>query len=472
MHLQRAGLRARRALIVLLALGLAMLPAACSETAPNRVPATSPGAAPTTIPAPTPSTDTAEAASPDFDGDGKADLAYTHEKFGGVSIRYGTGKVVDINPAALAGGPARVDGSLLAHDLNGDGYADLLFEVRPSDDMTYRIHVLFGSATGLRVAAAKSFPLPAGRVLTLSAAVVSAPVPRLVLGLRTGITAESAQIAVYDLGTDGLPAGEPTVLSPGTGRVPLSAGYNFGYNLATWQNHLFVGASTAIVDGVDSGGVLAVDFGTAGVTSTAFITKDTDGVPGTPGSLDYFGGSLAARDGYLAVGSPNDSSVAEASGSVEVFRITDTGLVPDRNIWLGSPDIEGTPEPIAEFGERVALGTICPGVTGLIIGDPDFGPATSDGSPTGAVWLVPLQKKAGCNNLFLQQGGKLPGRAPSGFRTGSDVAVLRDRGSQVDTIAFGGAATNSPTGRLFVWSTRTGSVIDTIKADPRYLAGR
>lgn len=93
-------------------------------------------------------------ASPDFDGDGKADLAagiYLDQSDQyALRIWYGSGAVTDVT-SADAGGPVVTDGEgglrgpLLARDFNGDGYCDLAFT---SPGAHLSVVQVFGSATG------------------------------------------------------------------------------------------------------------------------------------------------------------------------------------------------------------------------------------------------------------------------------------------------------------------------------------
>lgn len=126
------------------ALGLSLLLTGGAVVAPAR--ASAAPVAPMAGPVP--------GASPDFDGDGKADLAariYLDQSDQyAVRIWYGSGAVTDVT-SADAGGPVVTDGEgglrgpLLARDFNGDGYCDLAFT---SPGAHLSVVQVFGSATG------------------------------------------------------------------------------------------------------------------------------------------------------------------------------------------------------------------------------------------------------------------------------------------------------------------------------------
>ncbi len=446
----------RRLATLALTLGLVALPA---EPAMAREPLA--------IPAP------ASVAVPDFDGDGRADLAFSHASTPDLTVRYGNGTVVQITGTEVLGEEGTLGSAVLARDLNADGYTDLVLGASTYSDYVSRVHVLFGSPAGLQVSSQPSFGIPAlNQVVSL--ALVTAPVPRLAVGLDNSATEGGVgTVAVYDLGPDGLPKSEPAFLTPGSGTVPAAAGTYFAIRLAAWENHLYVGAHYTLVGKVHSGGVLAVDFGPTGVTATKLVTRSTKGVPGKARENDSFGFSVAARDGYLAVGIPGDNIPSiKASGSVQLFRITSSGLVPGRLIWQGTRGVPGTADRYDDFGRSVALGTVCPGVLGVIVGNPEERPPTTDVMAAGAAWVIPLKTKKGCRAIGLRQGKGLPGHPTENYNLGQGVAVIRDRGAKVDLVAISGATTSDPEGRVFLWSPKTRKVIATFTVDGAALAGR
>lgn len=97
--------------------------------------------------------------------------------------------------------------------------------------------------------------------------------------------------------------------------------------------------------------------GATGVSSAKAITQSTSGVTGVAGKGDNFGGSLAAADGYLAVGAPwDDVESVKNTGSVQVFTVTSKGLTPVRRVSQYGSAVPGKAEPYDIFGYSVAFG--------------------------------------------------------------------------------------------------------------------
>jgi hypothetical protein len=388
----------------------------------------------------------ATASAPDFDGDGKADLAVsvdTNEQSGSITVFYGSGST-----ATEVG-----VGQSLARDLNGDAYTDLVV-----GDAGGRIGVLYGSPSGLDSTAMHSFgasAIGADYFLT-DLALVDSPTPRLVLAANK--PDQKGKLVVYPLGSDGLPNAAPTVLRPGSGKVP-SLGTKGAYlrSLATAGSRLFVGAPFATVSGHSSaGGVVVLTFGMSGATSGKLITQNSSAVTGAPAKNDYFGYSVAARDGYLAVGARGDSVSGTRSGSVQVFRLTSTKVVPVSRLTQATSGVPGKAERGDLFGHEVEVGAVCDGRPAVVVGGPgEVVAAGHEGD--GSVWIIPMKRTSACPARQLWEGHGLPG-TPTYFRfLGLELAVLRDASAKADQVAITGYGSFSegPVGVLTVWSPDT-----------------
>jgi hypothetical protein len=248
----------------------------------------------------------------------------------------------------------------------------------------------------------------------------------------------------------------------------------FGATLASAGNQLFVGAPDSAVGGASqAGAVVALTFDDSGVSESQVVTQDTPGVGSDPKDTDWFGRSLAARDGYLVVGTPGDwVGKSRFVGSVQLFRIVNGMLVPDRWISQGSAGIPGKDEGSDQFGSSVAIGTICPGITGVIVGGP--GEKTSK-LEDGSAWAIPLASATGCIARQLYQGHGLSGQQAKYRAVGAQVGVVRDQDAVVDTVVIGAPGRGhfgTPQGRLFLWSPRTHATIATLNESPTSIAGR
>lgn len=193
-------------------------------------------------------------------------------------------------------------------------------------------------------------------------ALVSAPKPRLAVGYSIS-RGESrfARVGVFDLATSGAQSGTPLILWAGSGGMPKLADWTFGSfgdALAASGNRLFLGMPLATVSGHKyAAAVVEVTMGATGVSSAKAITQSTSGVTGVAGKGDNFGGSLAAADGYLAVGAPwDDVESVKNTGSVQVFTVTSKGLTPVRRVSQYGSAVPGKAEPYDMFGYSVAFG--------------------------------------------------------------------------------------------------------------------
>ncbi len=409
----------------------------------------------------------APAASPDYDGDGRADVAATvigdlEERF--IRVWYGSGRTADILPADLDAGQYGVGNVLLARDLNGDGYTDLV--ATTGDSSGAWVQIIPGSASGLQPANRHSF-LALGKADTTvrSFALVESPVRRLAVSLSTYVETNKGvryddQVRLYKLTSAGTPTGSPVTLVPGSGKVPaLVKGGSFGWSMGTLGSQLFIGAPDAKVNGkTGAGAMLAVTLNSAGVKSVKTITQATKSVTGAVGKWDFFGRSVVARDGYLVVGTPSDTvGKWKRTGSIQVFTVSSKGTIkPVKRIAQNSAGIPGKAERGDFFGSDLALGTACKGVPAVLVGG--SGEVIVKGHESdGSAWLIPLRTVKGCAAKQLYEGHGLPGTP--GYRyIGDLVAFVRDSGATNDDLVIGGSGSISegPLGPLYRVSGATG----------------
>ena len=149
-----------------------------------------------------------------------------------VVVTYGSGRSQrfgwsDVYAATSPDGPTGFGQGLLARDLDRDGLTDLVV-------VDSAIQVLFGSTSGLRPGDAHRYPVPAGvGVVSGTPALIESPTPVLVVGASVPRSvARGGAILAYRLGTDGLPAGEPIVLSQRDLPGADETGDGFGTSLA------------------------------------------------------------------------------------------------------------------------------------------------------------------------------------------------------------------------------------------------
>lgn len=459
--------RNRPCLIAIVAASLLLAPAGGPATA-------APAAAPTAKPAST--------ASPDYDGDGRADVAavFYPDQMPAIRVWYGSGRVADLTQTQLGLDEWGIHDSLLARDLNGDGYTDLIIETTAGSRLL--VTTVPGSAGGLSPAGRYSLPLSTNQNTTVrSLALVESPVRRLAVALSTltetksGGTHRAEELRLYRLTSAGKPTGSPLTLRPGTGKVPKQAkNGSFGETLASWGNQLFVGAPAAKVNGrKGAGAVFVVTLGSTAVTAVRTITQASRGVTGAAGTYDYFGNSLAARDGYLVVGTPGDDvGSVKHTGSIQLFSLSKGRVTPVKRISQASPGVPGKAERFDLFGDSVAVGTGCSDGVSVLVGAPGE-VLVKDHQSDGSAWLIPLRSAKGCKARQLYPGHGLPGK-PGWRAIGQLVGFARDRGAKVDDllIAGGGSYSEGPAGWLYRVSGSTGKTLVSHESLYDALAGR
>jgi len=380
-------------------------------------------------------------AGPDFDGDGGADLVVgIGESPGKVSVRYANGKALDFGRLDVdSTEPDSVDfgQALLARDLNGDGFTDLVVS---DPGLGPSLYWIYGSAAGLDLAGRVVTPTDAfpggGRALAL----VTQPKPVLVVSGGSG--GGTGVVLGYPLGADGRPAAEPMLWTAETLGLPaISAGSRFGSALAATGSLLAIGAPGAAVnDATQAGAVYVIDFSVDPLRGRR-ITQDSPGVPDNPQTGDRFGAALAAGDDYLVVGVPGEDRLDESgvnrarTGMVQVFHIVDGEL--RAGVAIDQKDLPGKVEADDLFGSALAMVRPCAGTSGVLIGAP--AEAIGAVAQAGSVWVVPFSPKPACSAIQLTGGAGLGTKAEANALIGSAVSVLRTdaQGDMLVVVAQG-----------------------------------
>ena len=84
---------------------------------------------------------------------------------------------------------------------------------------------------------------------------------------------------------------------------------------------------------------------------------------------------MAARDGYLAVGTYGDAvGSVKSTGSVQIFTLSKGKVTPKTRLSQASTGVPGKAEKYDQFGRAVALATSCSGVPAVVVGAPAEAP--------------------------------------------------------------------------------------------------
>ncbi len=405
-----------------LTLGLVLLTAGCSGSPPDSD-------------QPSGSAAPVAAVAPDFDADGIADVvAGVGESPARATVVYGSGRTQDLRRADLDGiDSASFAAALLARDLDGDGHTDLVIG-DPGPAVAAAVFVVPGSSSGLDPTRARTLPAPAG-VAAFGAALAVADAPQRTLAVGAPGDADGAvggAVALWSLGADGSPSGDPRIVTQESlGVAAGKAGDQFGVTLAATGGWLAIGAPRSDTGGVrDSGSVVVIDL-TASLQRSWLLAQGAEAVPGTAQAEDRFGFALTAADGWLAVGVPMDDEDGRDAGLVQPFRLTAEGPVAEDQLLPG--DL-GTGDPAGRlFGLSLAMARPCAGTTGLVIGAP--GTTVGGTNAAGAAWLIALGD-ADCTPRELVEGGVLGGTATEMASLGRAVSMLTGPGSGPDTVVL------------------------------------
>lgn len=179
----------------------------------------------------------------------------------------------------------------------------------------------------------------------------------------------------------------------------------------------------------------------SGLAYRTKITQDSPGVPGSSEDGDYFGLSVAVRDGYLAVGVPGETtSGVKRTGRVQLFKwdATAKSFTPGRSLSQNTKGIVGTNEKDDQFGSAVAIGR---GLTGansydVIVGTPyeNVGSVVDAGSVTVANFSKAVYR------TYTQSTSKVPGKVKKSARFGYKVGFVSSKTDSAGSLAAWSAA--------------------------------
>jgi hypothetical protein len=349
-------------------------------------------------------------ATGDFDGDGYADLAIgtpfedvgSVSNAGGVTVLYGSGTGLAADRGQLwdQGVPGVPDGpepgdqfgySVVAGDLNGDGFAELVIGVQREDVRgaanAGEVEILDGSSTGLVATGAQTWSqgpgiaddpehgdqfgaaLATGDLDGDGFADLAAGAPFEDLRAQD----EGAVNVLYGSATGLSSSDDQRITQRGLGDPP-EAGDQFGMPLSSGDidadgfADLVVAAFLENVSGRGDAGAFNVLMGSAtGLTpaSQPFWTQDTLGVPGSAGTADAFAKAIALGDlngdGFddVAGGARYDDEAGpNSSGAVDVLYGSSSGLwTTGAQLWTqDSPGVPDVAETEDHFGSVLAAG--------------------------------------------------------------------------------------------------------------------
>ncbi|MFN8136922.1 MAG: FG-GAP-like repeat-containing protein [Propionicimonas sp.] len=354
----------------------------------------------------------------DFDGDGTVDLAVSvipDEQMTALRVHYGSGATVTVSAPELTGeAEGQLRRGLVAHDLDADGYTDLA--VGAAFGTTQLVYLLFGSASGLDFSAPVAVPAPTQvddkGVFGESLAVLDAPVRRLAVGIGYGYGDFTGGVAVYDLDADGVPSGAPTLVTPSSVGIGDSSSY-FGQSVAATGSLLFVGRPSPT----------SARSSTPGRSPCSPWARTVSAAAGSCPRRRWASPAYPRAGTRSATASPR--ARATSRWEPPVMR-SDRHAPPARSPSSGSagprsPRAPASPSPppgspgIAEkhdrFGHAVALGTVCTGVTGVVVGGP--GEAIRTSVLAGAAWVVPLSPSRTCTPASCPRATACPAGPPT-----------------------------------------------------------
>lgn len=379
-------------------------------------------------------------ASPDFDGDGLADIVYGlngEVTEGAVHVVYGSGRTQEITRGVGDDMSSDFGRVILAQDFNGDGYCDLAVTDSPTSLMptSATIVILLGSAEGLEETADRSYAAPAGaRQFGLSLAFLSAPSRLLVVGAEQA-DVPGGSLAAYPIGSDGLPSGSPFWINQSSAGVPGTAesGDRFGEAVAASGSTLVVGVPGEDIGKIkDAGNVVLLTYAGGQRFSGVAYGQNSAGVPDKAEAYDEFGASVAIGRGVVAVGVPGEE---KQGGLVQLFTLSGSKLKPLAAIDQNSSGVPGVGERHDRFGAAVAIAEVCAGKTGVVVGGPGESFLTGE---DGAAWVIPVKRTSSCKARLIAENGILGGTlARDGRKLGSVVAVLNHVGTTPDTVLVG-----------------------------------
>lgn len=382
-------------------------------------------------------------ASPDFDGDGLADIVYGlsgEVPESSVRVVYGNGRTQEITRGVGDDITPDFGRVILARDFNGDGYCDLAVTDAPTYLMprSAAIVIILGGAEGLETTADRAYAAPAGaKQFGLSLAFLSAPTPLLVVGAEQS-DVPGGSLAAYPLGSDGLPSGSPFWINQSSPGVPgtAEAGDGFGAALAASGSTLVVGVPGEDIGKIkDAGNLVVLTYAGGERFKGVAFGQNSSGVADKAEKWDYFGASVAIGRGIVAVGVPGEWN---RRGLVQLFRLSGSKVKPWTAITQNTSGIPGVSESADEFGRAVAIAEVCKDTVGVVVGGPG---ERVQGARAGAAWVIPMKRSSKCPARLLAEGSKgvLGGELrKDGPGIADLVSILDNGGSTPDTVLVGG----------------------------------
>lgn len=378
----------------------------------------------------------------DFDGDGLADVAsgaYTM-----LPVQYGNGQSVWINWRSISKTEVTALGyAMAAHDLNGDGYTDLVASApnHASGHKAGNIFILYGSATGLRtdnvrkLSAGADYPDRLGWDLEIMVGE-----PTLIVAGAPGRTVARKQragaLVVWPVDAKGVP-GSPTTITQSSSGVPGAneSADEFGYSLAASGSTLVVGAPLENVGSVvDAGSVTVLERSGAVGFKGVGITQNSSGVPTAAERDDLFGYAVGIDRGWLVASAPGETvgGVFE-TGLVQAFTYQARSLKPkplSSSIHQDAPGVPGASERIDLFGQHLLVLRCGPGAS-VAIGTPLEAVGTKNNS--GLVTVVPLGSGSTCP-ARAYDGSAFGATVVADDLVGSSLGLVRDPAADHDDL--------------------------------------
>jgi tRNA A-37 threonylcarbamoyl transferase component Bud32 len=298
-------------------------------------------------------------ASGDFDRDGAADLAVGTPGRNRVSVLYGTGTGLAGGRRTQLTGPHRYGFGVIAEDMDGDGYDDLLVAAPGTGTERGAVQYLRGGRDGLSGRRSRRLVPPAS-------------VTRFGTRLRTGdVDGDHRVDLVEGDSTRTLYPGHVSFCRgsrSGPGRCEAFGGTSGTSSLAVADVNadgyadIVQGDAVPPPAGLPLGGQVRLWLGShRGPRSTPIpINQDTPFIPGEDEPGDQFGAVVEAGD--LDLDGFADMIVAaigenEGAGRVTVIRGGHSGYATAANTWFdqNSPNVPGRRLPGGAFGSTLAI---------------------------------------------------------------------------------------------------------------------